>query len=381
VTTVLRCGQLFDGTGSDPVGGAELVIDGETISAAPAPAGAEVIDLSQYFVMPGLIDAHTHLSIDLRRTDQLGQLREPTGRQALRVPRHLGLSLDSGVTTMRIMAEEDWLDVYVREAIEADLLEGPRLLIATRGITGSNGHGRAKSAFDGVEEIRRAVRENLAHGADFIKVFATGGFASGTYRQGSGYSDEELRVAVEEAERKDKYVAVHALGGPGLVAAVKAGAWSIDHCSLVEEPEIEAMLGADCMAVATYSILFHRAGLEGGDATTPALLEQLAAFREAAAASIPAFLSSGIPFAFGTDSMHGYMSEEIRIAIRFGVSPKDALVAATRGGARVLRIEDRVGTLEPGKAADVVAFDGNPLTDESALDRVMFVMRDGRRYR
>src|SRR5262249_5164882 len=152
-----------------------LVIENGAISDRPAPDGAQTIDLGRYFVMPGLIDAHTHLSIDPGAGDQVGQLREPPAKQALRVPGHIRRDLEAGTTAMRIMAEEDWLDVHVRDAIDSGSLIGPNLLIATRGITAGNGHGRAKSSFDGRDEIRRGARENLAHGADFLKIFATGG--------------------------------------------------------------------------------------------------------------------------------------------------------------------------------------------------------------
>jgi imidazolonepropionase-like amidohydrolase len=376
--TVVRCGLLFDGTGGPAVEQAELVIEDGRVAAGPSPAGAEVLDLGEFFVMPGFVDAHTHLSIDLARTDQLAQLREPPGKQALRVPRNLERNLRGGTTTMRIMGEEDWLDVHVRDALADGTLVGPRLVIATRGIAAGNGHGRARAGFDGVDEVRRAVRENLAHGADFIKVFATGGFASGSYLRGSAYSGDELRAAVIEAERAGTYVAVHALGGPGLVAAVEAGARSIDHCTLVRDEDIEAMLAHDCFAVGTYSILFHPAGLAGGDAVTARLLEQLATYREMASERIPRVLASGVPFALGTDSMHGFMGEEMQLAMRFGVAPADALVAGTARGAEVLGVAAEVGTLVPGKAADLVALDGNPLDDPTALDRVVTVVRGGK---
>ena len=151
---VIRCGPLFDGTGADPVAGGEVVVDDGKIAAGPAPEGAEVVDLGSAFVMPGLIDAHTHLSVVPGLGDQVAQLRQEPGRQALRVPDNLRRDLDAGTTTLRIMGEEDWLDVYTREAIAAGQLEGPNLVIATRPIAASNGHGRMKTGLDGVDEIR-----------------------------------------------------------------------------------------------------------------------------------------------------------------------------------------------------------------------------------
>ena len=374
---IIRGGRVFDGTGAVTQG--DVVVDGDKIAAGPAPEGAEVIDLGDAFVMPGIIDAHTHLSVRPGLGDQLGRLRQEPGRQALRVPDNLRADLDAGTTTLRIMAEEDWLDVHVRDAIEAGELEGPRLVIATRGITASNGHGRAKSAFDGPDAIRRGARENFAHGADFLKVFATGGVSSGSGLNGSVFSVAEMRAAVEEAERAGSYVAAHAHGGPGLQAAVEAGIHTIEHAATASDDDVQAMLDHDCWVVGTYTILFHPDGIERGDAGNPQVLAALEQAREHVTTRAQAVLSSGLRFALGTDSMHGQMAFEIQTAIRFGVEPSDALLAATARGAELLGTNG--GTLEPGRDADVIALDGNPLEDPSALERVVFVMKGGKRIR
>jgi imidazolonepropionase-like amidohydrolase len=349
------------------------------VSAAADVPGATVIDLSRCFVMPGLVDAHTHLSVRPARGDQLGQLRQPPGQQALRVPANIRKDLDAGTTTMRIMGEEDWLDVYTRDALREGSLDGPHLLIATRGLAATNGHGRAKSAFDGVDEVRRGARENLAQGADFLKLFATGGVASGTGLESAMYSIEEMRVAVQEAERKATYVAAHAHGGPGLQLAVEAGVRTIEHAALASDADIEVMMRRNCWVIATFSILFHPEGIERGDASNPQILDKLCAARERVAHSAQRIFTSGLRFALGTDSMHGHMAYEIQTAMRFGLSPQAALLAATARGAEALGIAAHTGTIEPGKAADIIALDGNPLVDPSALDRVVFVMKGGRR--
>ena len=377
MTFVVRCGTLFDGTGSDPVENAELVVVDGKIAAGPAPAGAEVVDLSSAFVLPGLVDAHTHLSIVPSRGDQGGQILQDAGRQALRVPDNLRADFRAGTTTMRIMGEEDWLDVHTRDAIAADEIEGPNLVISTRGLAPTDGHGLGKQAFDGVEGVHRGARENLVHGADFIKVFATGGVSSGTGLERSSYSLEELRAAVDEAERAGTYVAAHAHGGPGLRTSVEAGVRTIEHGAVASDEEVEAMLAAGCWLVATFSILFHPDGIERGDGGNPRILDNLKRARERVSERMETILSSGLRIALGTDSMHGQMAYEVQTAVRFGMSPKDALLAATARGAEALCVASHKGTLEPGKDADLIAIEGNPLRDPSALERVVFVMKGG----
>jgi imidazolonepropionase-like amidohydrolase len=380
MATVIRAGQLFDGAGPEAVEGAELVIDGGRIVDGPPPPDAELIDLSDRFVMPGFVDCHTHLSVVPGRGDQLGQLGQEPGRQALRVPGNLRADLHAGTTTARIMGEEDWLDVYTRDALDAGQLIGPRLVIATRGLAAANGHGRAKSCFDGVDAIRHGARENLYRGADFLKLFATGGVASGSGLRHAMFTLPEMQAAVDEAERAGTYVAAHAHGGPGLQAAVTAGVRTIEHAAVASDDEIQLMLDADCWVVGTWAVLMHPDGIERGDAGEPAVLRALQMARARVDDRMPRILSSGLRFTFGTDSMHGLMAFEIQSAIRFGVAPGIALEAATARGAEMLGLADQTGRLVPGLAADLIALDGDPLADPTALERVVFVMRDGVKY-
>jgi len=382
--TVLRCGTLFDGTGADSVPGGVVVIDdGRIVAAGPAdetatPSTARVIDLRGRFVMPGLVDAHSHISIVPGHGDQIGQLRRPPVPQALQATANLRRDLAAGTTTLRVMAEEHFLDVDVREAIQAGVIPGPRLLCATRGITASNGHGRALSSFDGVDAIRRGVRENFARGADHVKLFATGGVSSAaTTLNAPGYSREEIRAAVEEAERVGKYAAAHAHGGAGLRIAVEEGVATIEHGALASDEDVALMIDRRAWLVCTLSILFHPDGIERGDASRPAIMEKVRWARGVVSENFPRILKSGVRFAVGTDSMHGQMAFELEMLARFGVSPREALLAATRGGAEACRVEREVGTLEPGKRADLIAVEGDPLKDIAAMRHVVFVMTDG----
>ena len=380
----IRCGTLFDGTGAPAVRDAVVLVDDGRVRASgpaattPIPAGADVLDLRDRFVMPGFVDAHSHISIVPGAGDQIGQLRQAPVPQALRATANLRRDLAAGTTTMRVMAEEHFLDVQVRDAIEAGVIPGPRLLCATRGITASNGHGRAHTAFDGVDEIRRGVRENFQHGADHVKLFATGGVSSSnTTLQSSIYSREEIRAAVEEALRVGKYAAAHAHGGLGLRLSVEEGVSTIEHGVLAGDDDIALMKERGVQLVCTFSIFMHPTGIEQGDGRTAAIMEKVHWARRTVAENFPRHLASGIRIAVGTDSMHGLMSFEMATLVRLGVSAHDALIAGTRGGAEACRVDAELGTLTPGKRADLIAIEGDPLRNIEDLRKVRLVMKDG----
>jgi imidazolonepropionase-like amidohydrolase len=380
----IRCGTLFDSTGADPVRDAVILVTAGRVTAVgpaattPIPPGTEVVDLRDRFVMPGLIDAHSHISIVPGMGDQIGQLRQAPVPQALRATANLRRDLFAGTTTMRVMSEESFLDLDVREAIEASVIRGPRLLCGTRGITASNGHGRAYSAFDGVDEIRRGVRENFQRGADHVKIFMTGGVASaGTTLKACVYTRDEIRAAVEEAARGGKYAAAHAHGGPGLTMSVEEGVSTIEHGALATDDDIALMKERGAWLVCTFSIFLHANGIEGGDGRNPAIMEKMRWARRLVDENFPRHLSSGVRFALGTDAVHGQMPFEMATLVRLGVPPKDALLAATRWGAEACRVQDQIGSLAVGKRADLIAIEGDPLKDIEAMRRVRLVMKDG----
>jgi len=380
----IRCGTLFDGTGAPPVRDAVVVVDEGRIAAVgraggiAVPPAAEALDLGNRFVMPGLIDCHTHASIVPGLGDQLGQLCRGPAPQALAATRNLRKDLAAGTTTMRIMGEEHFVDVDVRDAIEAGTIVGPRLLVAGRGLAANNGHGRALTSYDGVDDVRRGARENLRKGADHVKIFVTGGVSSpGTTPTSSAYTREEIRAAVEEAERVGTYAAAHAHGGPGLRLAVQEGVRTIEHGALASDEDIALMIERGVWLICTFSIFMHPTGIEQGDGQRAAIMDKVRWSRRVVSENFPRHLASGVRFACGTDSMHGLMPFELQTLVRLGVSPHDALLAGTRWGAEACRIDGEVGTLEPGKRADLVAVDGDPLKDIAALERASLVMRDG----
>ena len=383
----IRCGTLFDGTGAAPLRDAGIIVEDGRITAVgradatAAPAGARTLDLSHRFVMPGLIDCHTHASIVPGLGDQLGQLCRGPVPQALAATRNLRQDLASGTTTMRIMGEEHFVDIEVRDAIEAGVITGPRLLVAGRGLAANNGHGRALVGYDGVDEVRRGARENLRRGANHVKIFVTGGVSSpGAMSTSSAYTREEIRAAVEEAHRAGTYAAAHAHGGAGLRLAVEEGVGTIEHGLLAGDEDVALMVERRVWLICTFSIFMHPTGIEQGDGQRPVIMEKVRQARRLVDETFPRHLTSGIRYACGTDSMHGLMPVELETLVRFGVSNRDALLAGTRWGAEACRIDDQVGTLAPGKRADLIAIDGDPLKDIQAMRRVSLVMKDGVTY-
>jgi imidazolonepropionase-like amidohydrolase len=376
---------LVDGTGG---GGrpdhAVLVEDGRiaAVDVATAFEGTEAnrVDLGDATLVPGFVDAHTHLTIRPGEGDQHGQLRRPQVWQALRAVANMRAMVDSGVTTARIMGEQGGTDFVVRELVASGELEGPHLFVSGMALSATHGHGRALGVADGVDGVREAIRRNIRDGADHLKFFMTGGVSSsGSDLFTFHYGRDEVRTIVEESHRSGRRVAVHAHGGPGVTLCAEEGVDSIEHGGLLTDENVEAMRAHGTWLVLTKTIGHHPEGIEKGDAHAPEILAKLHASRAADAEVFGRVRSSGLRFALGTDSMHGLFGYEIAWLIARGVSAEEALIAATRHGAEVIGIEDRCGTIEVGKRADLVALRGDFLTDpRTSRDDVAMVVKEGR---
>lgn len=378
--------RVIDGTGRAVIeGGAVRIEDGRIAAVGRLadlglPEGAALIERPGETLLPGLVDAHSHVSIIPGLGNQGGQLKERAARAMLRAVPNARTDLLSGVTTMRVMGEEHFLDVDLRAAIDAGLVPGPRLVISTRMIAARHGHGTALTASDGPEEIRRHIRENLAAGADFIKFFATGGTSSARAPADTCfYSEEEIRLIVAEAHRDGKPAAVHAHGGPAIRYCVEAGVDTIEHGKLCTAEDFALMRQHNTWLVTNNAISFHPDGIEKGDAHTPAIIAKLRRGRENVPKMFRLLLDSGVRWALGTDSMHGLLWYEAQKAVEFGASTAQALAGVTRNAADAIGRLAEIGTLEPGKRADVISVRGNPLAEISALREVGLILKDGAR--
>jgi len=379
---LIRCGRLIRGTDDPPVENAWVHIRAERIEAVgggKAPEGNfQQIDLRELTVLPGFIDAHSHLSIVPGEGDQLGQMRQDGPWNTIRSIPNLEANLRSGVTVQRIMGEEHGIDFHLKRGIEQGLVLGPRLLASGRHLVASNGHGVALTTTDGEQEVRKLARRNLALGADQIKIFVTGGLSSaGTSVDVCSYTPQEVAAAVEEAGRAGTYVAAHAHGGRGVDLCIAEGVRTVEHGAFVDETQLEAMIKSEMWLVGTFSILFHPEGIEKSDFSVPSIRDKVMRAREVVAENFRTVVASGVNLALGSDSMHGWIGFEAECLVDFGASPLRAIQAITRDAARACRVDREHGTVEPGKRADLVAVAGDPLQDISRLQAVKAVFKGG----
>ena len=381
--TLVRGAGVIDGTGTGYRSHTALLLEGKRVVAVAAESelrghADEVLDLGNATLLPGFVDAHTHITVRPGEGNQHGQLRAPPVRQALRGVENMRKALHSGVTTIRVMGEVAGIDFEFKRAVNQGDLPGPRMLVAGKALSATHGHGAALGVADGPEGLRTAVRENLRDGADHVKIFATGGVSNPEAAiDAYHYSREEIRATVEEAHRAGVTVAAHAHGGEGVDICVDEGVDSIEHGGLLTSRNIKAISARGAWLVLTNSITFHPSGIEAGDAGNSEVVERVRRVREAIEDTFSEIRAAGLRFALGTDSMHGLFGYEIEWLVERGVEPEKAVVAATRCGAEVLRLADEIGTLEAGKLADFVAVDGNPLEDIRAVRNVVAVAKSG----
>jgi len=401
--TVIRAARLIDGRGGAPLSPAMVRVEGDKIAAVgaqlPVPAGARTIDLGDATLLPGFIDLHTHLTgrSDVHWEDAL--VKTTPAEDALWGAHWAEVTLLAGFTSVRDMGP-DWpyTDVALRNAIDAGAVPGPRMKVAGAYVSSTGGAGDAaqfspyvnvpivRNLADGPAEITKAVRTNFKNGADFIKILATGAVLSkGILPGAQQYSDEEIRAAVVEARRWGRDVAAHAHGTEGIKAAIRAGVHTVDHGSGLDDEAI-ALIKAQPTTYYVPTLYLLTKNIDEGQSGVipPAELDRMRTIRDMAENGFKRALAAGIPIGFGTDAPvipHGENAREFRTRVRLGESPMAALVSATRINAEILHESARIGTVEAGKLADLVAVPGDPLKDITQTEHVAFVMKGGVVYR
>src|SRR6266404_6545529 len=399
---VIRAGMLIDGKSGEPRHDQVIIIRGDRIesvsdaSSAKAPAGATVIDLSKATVLPGLIDSHTHIFLQGEDPAQGGYdaniLKQGIALRAARATVSVRRALEQGFTTLRDVETEGagYGDVEIKQAIEAGYIPGPRLFVSTRAISTTGGYPlegyapeldmpKGAQLIDGPVEARKAAREQLDHGADWIKVYMT--HRSWIGKNGELVSQptltvEELKAVVDETHGWGKKVACHAYNGVGLQRALDGGCDSIEHGLEITDAQIAQMARQGtwyCPTISPYYGDWAPANTPGGKRDRARAAVHEASFKKA--------LNAHLKIVFGTD-IGGMpwtepIAQEFKRMVGFGMAPMDAIQAATSRAAEMLDMKGEIGVVAPGAFADIVAVSGDPLKDVRILEHVRFVMRDG----
>ncbi|HEY2977832.1 MAG TPA: amidohydrolase family protein [Burkholderiaceae bacterium] len=405
MTTAIRCGMLIDGTGTEPLRGATLLLEGDTITAIDrsggAPHDAEVIDAGHLTVMPGLIDCHVHLASQSSWGIQ-ERLLTPYSLVIAHALNNARITLEAGFTSVRDAAGTPR---GVKAAVDQGLFPGPRMRIAVSALSQTGGHGDStmpnganirpsiempSTVVDGVEGVRRAAREVLRAGADQIKVHTSGGVMSPNDEPGAtGFSPDEIAALVYEARAAGKTVMAHAQATQGIKNAVLGGIDSIEHGIYLDEETVEAMKQRGTFFVPTLvAPLWVIRRAEKDPASVPpyalrkakeVLADHQRSFRFA--------VERGVKIAMGTDTgvgPHGTNAEELQRMVEGGMTPMQAIVATTKSAAECSRISHLAGTLDVGKRADLLGVDGDPLADVSILqdkDKLALIIKDGKTFK
>ena len=398
---VVRAGRLLDVEhGRYLTDQAIRIDDGRIASVSPwgvgSRGGARLIDWSAYTVMPGMIDLHTHLVGDISSADVAAPLSSSAGRDALLGAAHARATLAAGFTTVRdVGTYRALVDVALRNSINAGQVEGPRMYVSGAYITVTNGGGEVtglpqgvvvpdemrRGVADNADQVRKRVHELLAGGADFIKIMATGAvFTSGTAPSAPEFSEEEMRAAVEEAAKAGTFVIAHAHGAEGIKNAVRAGVRSIEHGSYLDDEGIALMVKHGTWLVADIYNGDYTEEVGSRDGWSEEILQKNRETTDIQRQGFEKAVRAGVRIGFGTDAgiyPHGDNARQFAYMVKYGMTPLGAIRAATIDAAASLGRAQELGSIAPGKFADLVAIDGDPLADVTRLEHVAAVIKNG----
>lgn len=401
--TYIHAGRLIAVPGKAPLGPSTIIVDNGRIlelreGYVPAPADAAVVDLRDRTVLPGLIDSHVHLTSD-RGGEQalLADVRDDDPLHAYEAQLNGMKTLRAGFTTVRNLGDDKGVTMGLREAVKRGWVQGPRIVDAAQSISTTGGHMDGRGALnddlvahwmpnpenlcDSVESCRRVVRRQIDRGADVIKFATTGGVNSGT-GLATRMFDDEAKALVQTAHAYGRKVAVHAHGADGIKLALKAGADSIEHGTVMDDEILKLFKQTGAYYVPTLSTVngYLERLAKDPNAYTGAVKEQIDWRIGITGQSLKKAYPAGVKIAFGTDagvSKHGRNADEFELLVKYGMPPVEALKAATVNAADLLGLSSEIGTVEPGKSADIIAVAGDPLTDVRVLKNVAFVMARG----
>jgi imidazolonepropionase-like amidohydrolase len=397
-TTLVHAGHLLDVKTGKMLDNVTVTIKGDRIASVAtggaAPKGAHVIELPNATLLPGLIDAHTHLTFDPSFGYQ--ELGVSIPKEALIGAKNARITLEAGFTTVRNVGARGYTDIALRDAINEGMVPGPRMLASGPPLSITGGHcdqnllpyefhATSDGAADGVEAVQHKVREIIKYGADVIKVCATGGVLSkGDDPQASQYTLEELKAIVADAHRLGRKVAAHAHGAQGIAWAAEAGVDSIEHGSYIDDNAIKIMKEHGTYLVPTQYLgdwMRENAAKIG----LPAMYaEKMKTVTAAMRQNVGKAIQAGVKIALGTDAAvypHGLNAHEFEVYVKLGMTPLQSIQAGTVNAADLLGWSDRIGSIEQGKFADMVAVDGDPIKDITLLQHPVWVMKGGTVYK